>query len=142
MVGLLGLPPVRFPRLSIVPQRADHSAELPSRVYRSMEPKSSQRILLMGPTRCERKDHLSRWLHDSWPAGVALMQHERESPCRAGKTSIKKVIFNKMSPHETLWLTSTAEVSSKGKEALPYCCFSDHGLWQRCPTARSCSLGS
>jgi len=47
-----------------------------------MEPKSSQRILLMGPT-------------------------------RAGKTSIKKVIFNKMSPHETLWLTSTAEVSSK-----------------------------
>ena len=34
---------------------------------------------------------------------------------RAGKTSIKRVIFNKMSPHETLWLTSTSEVSVKGR---------------------------
>jgi len=34
-------------------------------------------------------------------------------PTRAGKTSIKKVIFNKMSPHETLWLTSTSEPSVK-----------------------------
>jgi len=49
---------------------------------------------------------------------VAMAERERTrillmGPTRAGKTSIKKVIFNKMSPHETLWLTSTVEESVK-----------------------------
>jgi len=42
------------------------------------------------------------------PARLLLL-----GPTRAGKTSIKKVIFNKLAPHETLWLENTKEVSKR-----------------------------
>lgn len=38
--------------------------------------------------------------------------------CRSGKTSIRKVVFNKMSPNETLFVESTAKVTKDSKSPL------------------------
>lgn len=38
---------------------------------------------------------------------------------RSGKSSIQKVVFHKISPHETLFLESTNEVRVKGEWTVP-----------------------
>ena len=44
---------------------------------------------------------------------------EIASDFRSGKSSIQKVVFHKMSPHETLFLESTNEVRNRGDAIKP-----------------------
>ncbi len=69
------------------------------------------RILLMGPRRYVVMGvwsiTLALALTTTVWCGLALYN-------RSGKSSIQKVVFHKMSPHETLFLESTNDVRMKG----------------------------
>lgn len=60
-------------------------------------------IVLMGQKRFGRH----QWVYDSL-----------NIDCRSGKTSIRKVVFNKMSPNETLFVESTAKVTKDSKSTF------------------------
>jgi len=71
------------------------------------------KILLMGPRRyahCGLTCTRSRLLFDSWC--VCACARTRATR-RAGKSSIQRVVFQKMSPHETLFLEATNNLDIK-----------------------------
>ncbi len=72
------------------------------------------------------------------PTGMATPQFPQKAPPvrlaqttsahRSGKTSIQRVVFNKMSPHETLFLESTGSMpDAPGPEVQ----LIDHNPWLR-----------
>lgn len=64
------------------------------------------RILLMGLRRCGALKETGVWL-------LRLLKRCIIFCCRSGKSSIQRVVFHKMSPHETLFLEGTNSLDIK-----------------------------
>lgn len=69
------------------------------------------RILMMGGRRCAALPHCPRSLGRN--SAVRLCPCIARWCCSAGKSSIQRVVFHKMSPHETLFLTGTNALDIK-----------------------------